>query len=135
MRIVNLPTTRATILVIEESPALSELIELILARSGYHVLGAQNQESALMIARETPSIDLVLRGIDLPDNCRDFESDFSNYHPAGSIAYLVNSTDELPTHFPTESLQMPFSASDLRAFVCRSLSPTFRTSAETAHAA
>ena len=72
MRIVNLPTTRATILVILESPALCELLELILARSGYHVLSASDQESALAIARETQCIDLVLRGIDPNDGGRDF---------------------------------------------------------------
>ncbi len=55
-----------TILLIEDDEALAQLVQLLLERAGYNVNAANNGESGLALAKETPP-DLVLFDILMPD--------------------------------------------------------------------
>ncbi|MBN1248063.1 MAG: response regulator, partial [Anaerolineae bacterium] len=55
-----------TILLIEDDEALAQLVQLLLERAGYTVQAANNGESGLRSARQTPP-SLVLLDILMPD--------------------------------------------------------------------
>ncbi|HET6797068.1 MAG TPA: response regulator [Gemmatimonadales bacterium] len=62
-----LPPARATILVVDDEPALRQLIARQLRSEGYTVLEAGYGMEALRVARSSPkSIDLVLSDIVMP---------------------------------------------------------------------
>ena len=64
------------LLVVEDEPEASELLEAILVREGCEVLHARDGADALEIARELPHPDLVLLDLELPimDGRRFLES-------------------------------------------------------------
>lgn len=55
-----------TILIVEDEPAVSRLLEIYLANKGYDILTAQRGHEALEICRSTPP-DLILLDVRLPD--------------------------------------------------------------------
>lgn len=55
-----------TILLIEDDEALAQLVQLLLERAGYTVKAANNGDSGLRLARQSPP-DLVLLDILMPD--------------------------------------------------------------------
>lgn len=58
---------RKRILVIDDEPAMQELIHLILERWGYELIRALNVASAVEVLRQKPLPDLVLLDMMLPD--------------------------------------------------------------------
>lgn len=54
------------VLVVEDDPEASELVETILVREGCEVLHARDGATALELARELPQPDLVLLDLELP---------------------------------------------------------------------
>ncbi len=58
---------RKRILVIDDEPAMQELIRLILERWGYELIRALNVASAVEVLRQKPLPDLVLLDMMLPD--------------------------------------------------------------------
>lgn len=57
---------RPLVLIAEDEPEASELIAMILRREGCEVLHASDGATALEMARELPSPDLVLLDLELP---------------------------------------------------------------------
>jgi DNA-binding NtrC family response regulator len=127
MRIVNAPTTSHTILILEESDVLCELLEIILGRSGYRVLTASSPSDAQNTLRESASIDLFLCRSYIADQpMDDLVAEFAEYHPTRSVLYLAAPNDPQSAPIEIEILTAPFSISELRAAVCRALSPRAR---------
>lgn len=58
----------ATILVVDDEPALLEVTRRILHRAGFHVLVAHGGQAAVDLARTSPArIDLVVTDVVMPD--------------------------------------------------------------------
>lgn len=55
------------ILVIDDEPAVQDLIQLLLERFGYELIRALNVSTAVQILRQKPLPDLVLLDLMLPD--------------------------------------------------------------------
>lgn len=69
-RATNNPQPKpATILVVDDEPALGELMGTMLSGLGYRVLIARNARAALEVARTFPAkIDLLIADFKLPDS-------------------------------------------------------------------
>ncbi len=67
----------ATVLVIDDSPTILKLVQLVLTKSGYHVAAASSGEAGLLAAREEPP-SLILLDHVLPD--------FSAYDLCGAMS-------------------------------------------------
>ena len=60
--------SRPTILVVDDEPAILNLVKLILEAAGYPVLAACNSQEALSLFKDSRhSIDLLLTDISMPD--------------------------------------------------------------------
>ena len=130
MRIVNLPTTSHTILILEESEVLCELLETILVRSGYRVLTASSPSEAQFALRESGPIDLFLCQYWIGDQPMDeLTTEFAEYHVDGSYLYLTAPNDPFSPASEAATLTIPFSICELRAAICAAL-PQFRPQPE-----
>jgi CheY-like chemotaxis protein len=60
--------SRSTILVVDDEPAVLNLVKVILEAAGYAVLGAcSGQEALALCQNQNHLIDLLLTDIDMPD--------------------------------------------------------------------
>ena len=57
----------ARVLVVDDEPAILQVVGLILTRAGYEVLRAGGASRALNFVRENPRIDLVLSDVMMPE--------------------------------------------------------------------
>ena len=111
-----------TILVVDDSDTVCELIEILLCRVGYRVLTATNGKDALEIARDTPRIDLLLSNIDMPGIRGDeVAAQFAVLHPSAAIVFLTSFSVSVQATQPVEVLFKPFTVAELRDTVCRAL--------------
>jgi DNA-binding response OmpR family regulator len=112
-------TTRGwTIVIVEESAAVQELVEQALRESGDRVLVTQNALEVLDVARRV-RIDLLVIDIDsepgLVDEIRDSQPDLQ-------VLYLSDSTDQQSAGRQRGSLLLtPFSLGELRAAIAARL--------------
>lgn len=121
-RKIIFPTAMETILLVDDRQQLRELIEVILARTGYRVIAAPDGVSALRLAREEESIDLLLTDLEMPGMRGDaLASRFARLHPLAGIIVATTSTDAIETEAAYDFLAKPFSMAELRDGVRRAL--------------
>jgi DNA-binding response OmpR family regulator len=112
-------TTRgSTIVIVEESAAVQELVEQALRDSGDRVLVTQNALEVLDVARRV-RIDLLVIDIDSEPGLVE---ELREYQPNLRVLYLSDSTDEQPAGpRRTPLLLTPISLNELRAAIAAQL--------------
>ncbi len=104
-----------TILVVDDSEAVCELIEILLCRVGYRVLTATNGNDALEIAGATPEIHLLLSNVEMPGMRGDeVAEEFGTIHPSAPIVFLSSFERSVRTTGPSGFLVKPFTLAELR---------------------
>jgi hypothetical protein len=123
-RVPSIPPDRLgrgrTVLVVEDEPAVRELIVRILNKHSFDVLQAEGGDSALRASDEHPGrIDVLLTDVIMPGmSGAELAERLSSRRPGTRILYMSGYTDDvigehgvLPEH--TEFLHKPFNASQL----------------------
>jgi CheY-like chemotaxis protein len=118
-----------TVLVVEDEPALRNLVRKIIQRFGYSVVEAQSGREALEVwRREKDRIDLLLTDIVMPEGVsgRDLAKTLSAENPDLRIiftsGYDRNPADETPPLVEGQNfLRKPYSPSALAEIVHRCL--------------
>ena len=124
-----------TILSVDPCEEICELIQIILVRIGYHVLTATNAADAMLLAHDTPKIDLLLSDIEIPDMRGDhLAAEITTLHPSASVIFATDWFHPIEATVPFTLLRKPFTIEQLRAAVHRALLK-HPASAEMAHAA
>jgi hypothetical protein len=116
----ELPTRQATILVVEDEPALRDVTVRILTRTGVTVLSAADGGDALKIAADyTGHIDLLLTDVIMPGILgKELADQFKEIRPESRILFMsgyaqpvLNSHGTLP--HGVHLLEKPFTGDDL----------------------
>jgi DNA-binding response OmpR family regulator len=112
-------TTRgSTIVIVEESAAVQELVEQTLRESGDRVLVTQNALEVLDVARRV-RIDLLVIDIDSEPGLVE---EVREYQPDLRVLYLSDGVDGQPAGRQRSSLLLtPFSLGELRAAIAARL--------------
>jgi DNA-binding response OmpR family regulator len=112
-------TTRgSTIVIVEESAAVQELVEQALRESGDRVLVTQNALEVLDVARRV-RIDLLVIDIDSEPGLVE---EVREYQPDLRVLYLSDGVDGQPAGRQRSSLLLtPFSLDELRAAIAARL--------------
>jgi len=115
---------RATVLVVEDEPAVCKLEKAVLESRGYRVLDAADPDTAEKIADEFPGeIHLLLTDVMLPGrNGKELSESLKRGRPQLRVIFLSGYTAEVfgpagPLKKPDAFLQKPFSADLLAAKV------------------
>ena len=97
------PRGTATILVVEDDPAVRLLVEDILESAGYRMLIAEDGPSALQVAqRHTGEIDLLLTDVVLPKmGGRDVAANLSRLRPGIKVLFMSGYTGHSATQHGT----------------------------------
>lgn len=114
------------VLVVDDEPAISRLIQFLLKREGYETCAAADGVEALLrIAEQAPDLVLLdvtmprLDGLSVRQRIRD--------NPATArtpVIMLTGKTDNIPADTEVDSyLAKPFDPADLLAIVLRMLTP------------
>jgi signal transduction histidine kinase/CheY-like chemotaxis protein len=100
---------RGTLLVVEDEPAVGEIIALLLRDLGYKVLTAENGEAAeRVIAGCAHEIDLIVTDLNMPRmNGRELLARLSRNNPRVRVI-LTSGSEELLDDAMTESLEIDF---------------------------
>ncbi len=100
---------RETILVVEDEPAVGEVVALLLRDFGYQVLTAENGEAAeRVIAAHAGEIDLVLTDLNMPRmNGRELMERLTMNNP-GVRVILTSGNDDLLDERSAQSLEVEF---------------------------
>ena len=115
------PSSKSTILVVEDEAPLRVVIRKILQRGGYQVLEAQRGDEALeIIRRHTGPLDLLLTDVIMPGglNGPELADHFARLRPHTPIIFMSGYTDGLLKFGELESgdptfLQKPFTSTAL----------------------
>jgi DNA-binding response OmpR family regulator len=111
-------TRGSTIVIVEESAAVQELVEQALHETGDCVLVSQNPLEVLDVARRV-RIDLLVIDIDAKPGLVE---EIRESQPDVRVLYLSDSADEQPEGFePGPPLLTPFSLDELRAAIAARL--------------
>ena len=109
-----------TILVVEDQPAVLELIANILAPRGYRVLRASHPDEALRLCEQHEgSIDLLLTDVVMPVmGGQQIAEAAGRLRPSVKVLYMSGYTDEMigphsPGGLEASFIQKPFAAEDL----------------------
>ena len=104
-----LATGHETLLVVEDEPAVGEIMALLLRDLGYHVITAENGEAAeRAIAECEREIDLVLTDLNMPRmNGRELLERVSRRNP-GVRVIITSGNEELLDEATAESLAIDF---------------------------
>jgi len=86
-----------TILLVEDEPALLELVTRLLEDLGYQVMGAENGAAALLAASGADRIDLLLTDIVMPGgvNGRQLAAELRLRHPGLPVVYMSGYSDDV----------------------------------------
>jgi DNA-binding NtrC family response regulator len=115
-------STPETILVVDESESVCEVIEILLGRAGYRVLAAAKGTQALDLARDTPEIDLLMTSLDLPGmRGNELASRIAVLQPEAGVVFLSHHEFSARDSGPFETLTKPFTVAQLRDTVRRAL--------------
>jgi len=108
------------ILVVEDQTMVLDLSKSILERCGYRVLGANNAQKALGLAKNTePQIDLLLTDVVMPDlNGRELFEKMVVLLPDLKVVYMSGYTDDIIVHHgvvdkDVSFISKPFSVDEL----------------------
>ena len=108
-------STRETILVVDASASLREIIEMLLVGVGYDVITAANAAEALQVARDIPNIDMLLSGVDMPGMTGDeLANRFARIHPSAAVVLFSDLSSPIDTVVPFDFLPLPFTVAELR---------------------
>jgi DNA-binding response OmpR family regulator len=111
-------TRASTIVIVEESAALQELVEQALRAGGDWVLVTGNPLEVLDVARRV-RIDLLVVHI---ESGRELFEEVQVLQPDLRVLYLVDETEELPAGLDSvAALPTPFSLGQLRAAIAELL--------------
>lgn len=109
-----------TILLVEDEDAVRELVEGVLAASGYHVQTASRGDEALQIARRhSPPINLLLTDVVMPQmSGRELADQFALIHPETKVLFMSGYTETSMMrrgilNEDDQFIQKPFSADNL----------------------
>jgi CheY-like chemotaxis protein len=98
---VELPRGTATVLVVEDEPAVREIAVAILRDLGYHVLeAADGEEGLLVFGAHQAAIDLLLTDIVLPGKVRGraLAERITAIRPEVSVLYMSGYTENSIVH-------------------------------------
>ncbi|MDR3402340.1 MAG: response regulator [Chthoniobacter sp.] len=116
------PVTSATVLVVDDCPAICDLIEIILGRVGYHVLTATRAPEALRLARHATGIDLLISNVEMPEMRGDeLARRFCMLHPATPVVFISSFEGRIEVTGQYEVLPKPFTVAELRGAVSAAL--------------
>ena len=89
-------TGSETILVVEDQPALRDLVRRVLEQKGYRVLEAPNGEQAVQVAESSARpIQLVITDVVMPGmNARDMTARIRSTWPAARVLYMSGYHDD-----------------------------------------
>jgi DNA-binding NtrC family response regulator len=111
-----LPETRATVLVLEESPAVQELIDQALRELGHRVLSTKDALEALEVVRRV-HVDVLVVGVLLDAEKRVLVNELRSIQPRVRIVNIGGPEDDAEEIADGAGLSTPFSLDDLRAVV------------------
>jgi DNA-binding response OmpR family regulator len=115
-----LPDTRATILVLEESPAVQELIDQALRELGHRVLSTKDALEALDVVRRV-RVDVLVVGVLLDAEKQSLVRELRSIQSEVRIVSICGPEDDAEEIDDGASLFTPFSLDDLRAAVAPGL--------------
>ncbi len=120
---------QATILLVEDEPAILEMTGLILEDLGYTVLTAANPVQAIEIARNYPQrIDLLITDVIMPEmNGRELTRNLLSLYPGLKRIFMSGYTAEVIAHHGVledgvHFIQKPFTIQELGAKISEVLS-------------
>ncbi len=111
---------QATILVLEENPAVQELIDQALRDAGHCVLTTKNSLEALEVVRRV-RVDIVVVGELLDDRRHEIVDDLRAIQPALGVVSTLGPDDDLEHGGLIAGLGNPFSLDELRGVVAAAL--------------
>lgn len=118
----NGSTAAETILVVDDSEGVREVVSLVLCRAGYRVLTACNGDHALRLANGHGPIDLLVTDIEMPRMRGDeLASHFARLHPGAGIIFVSSSRTPIERPAQSEFITKPFHIDHLRQTVRRAL--------------
>ena len=115
-----LPDTRVTILVLEESPAVQELIDQALRELGHRVLSTKDALEALEVVRRV-RVDVLVVGVLFDAEKQGLVHELRSIQPGVRIVTICGPEDDAEEIADGAGLSTPFSLDDLRAAVAPSL--------------
>ena len=117
-----------TILLVEDEPAILEMITLMLRKQGYSVLSANRPEEAIRIARESADeIHLLMTDVIMPEmNGRELAENLLSLYPSMKRLFMSGYTADVIAHHGVLDagvcfLQKPFSTNQMAAKVREAL--------------
>jgi DNA-binding response OmpR family regulator len=113
-------TDAATILVLEENPAVQELIDQALRECGYRVLSTKDGLEAVGVVRRV-RIDLLVAGAPFGERRQLVLAELRSLQPGLPIVSISASGDDIRNVDGSGSLPNPFSLDDLQAAVVAGL--------------
>ena len=121
-----------TILIVDDEPVLRQLLHHVLAEAGFHVIEADNGETALEVARrQSGCLDLVVADVHMPVmGGLEFARDFRPMYPRVPILFISGRPE--PAVLAEELLPKPFQAETLVDAVHRLLKRWSRDQRSTA---
>ena len=117
----------ATVLVVEDDPAILKLIERTLDRLGYSVIRSDDPREALQSLQTTSRIDLLITDIVMPSmNGKELASRVRSLHPRTGVIFMSGFTadvlnDANENHVPHLFLQKPFTMKALTEKIAEAL--------------
>jgi len=125
---VRLAQAHKTVLLVEDEPAILEMIMLMLDSQGYSVLSARTPGEAIRLAREnTGEIDLLMTDVVMPEmNGRDLAKNILSLYPNIKRLFMSGYTANVIAHHGVLDagvcfLQKPFSVQQMAAKVREAL--------------
>jgi CheY-like chemotaxis protein len=115
----ELPTTKATLLVVEDDPEVREYIVTALTRLHYRVLDAAEASEALSIIEYHPEVNLLVTDLGLPGiNGRQLAEEASRRHAGIKVLFISGYALHAAVHngvldYGVEMLSKPFSMNSL----------------------
>ncbi|MBM4350482.1 MAG: response regulator, partial [Deltaproteobacteria bacterium] len=109
-----------TVLLVEDEPAILEMVTMMLKREGYTVVGAGTPGEAIRLAREhTGPIHLLMTDVVMPEmNGRDLARNLMSIYPGINRLFMSGYTANVIAHHGVldegvHFIQKPFSMEDL----------------------
>jgi DNA-binding NtrC family response regulator len=108
------PDPRSTILVLEESPAVQDLIDQALRELGHRVLSTKDALEALEVVRRV-RVDVLVVGVLLDAEKQSLVHELRSIQPGVRVISICGAEDDAEEIEDGASLSTPFSLDDLRA--------------------